>query len=197
MTSMESFSKFSLLDLSLGAGQLLYTAACTAYASDMSYFGGVPAVYGQMGAVKRIGGHVVKVISNEAVAEIVDKRIVIFDFKYKWRKFNPFTHIFVDFRDRPGWWIQNIIKNINSSHSVRFLIINMGEIEMVTNGFENFVFRGNCRSKARDFKGELITVTYFMYERKDRYYTLQKMTSDMHVKTALHNSSLKRYQWWH
>tara|TARA_R110002050_G_scaffold28484_2_gene73275 strand:+ start:1496 stop:2098 length:603 start_codon:yes stop_codon:yes gene_type:complete len=163
----EDFSKFSFLDLSCGAGQLLYTAMLAPYAREMRYFVGGVNLPSQLGSAKRLASTIyAERIEDTALVEIFTKKLLLVDRQEVYHSLNPFTHIFIDTRFTDIGWIQSIAESINKSGSVRFLMINLGEVDLRRHGFCNFTFRASVDVRVTD-RAE--RVTYLLYERKNSF----------------------------
>ena len=167
LPTVEGFQKFSFLDLTCGAGQLLYTAMVTPYMRDMKYFVGGVNLPAQLGSAKRLADIVYSErVEGTDLDTIFTKRVLLVGEKETYQSLNPFTHIFIDGRYTDVGWMQRIAESINFSASVRFLITNCGENDLQSYGLKNFMFRASVDVSVND-RGK--RVTYLMFERKDSY----------------------------
>lgn len=163
----ESFAKFSFLDLTCGAGQLLYTAMTAPYARDMRFFVGGVNLPAQLGSAKRLANFIYEErLADSRFAEVFIKKFLLVKEQEQYTSLHPFTHVFIDSRFTDVGWMRRIVTAINASSSVRFLLTSCGESDLRRYGLDNFQFRActEVRVRGRDNR-----VVFLMYERKACY----------------------------
>ncbi len=192
MSFSQDFKKFCFLDLTCGAGQLLYTAFTYPHMRDMKYIYGAANYPGQHGAALRVAKAIfTRRMEGTILEDSFLRKLYILPHKEEYEKLNPFTHIFANTLGRDGVWLRSLAVAVNDSQSVRFMMISLGHTDVCRYGFNDFVFRASLKCL---ITGQKERTTFFLYERRNCYCDkdiICRSKRDLSVSNAIKRSTSK------